>query len=839
MPVHVEPKKVNKDSRRPGSSGQLEVLIWQDSVAAAPPVASIGFVDDSSPPRSATEQADAAAAVRLGPHAAAAAAAAAAEKPQYQPMSRPGDADGHKKAQKEQTLKEPREQKEQKERPLEFQRGSASDRVSERSASVRASKEREAGGTGAVLVGASDILGGGSSSSSASSSRSSSPDDTLATQPYRDSSGKWHSGSTPPEKPRGTNGRGMSDVAVAPQHTLNSGLPAPSGPAGKKPLKRPISGRAKGGGFGGGQIWKTTPRVDEASLTNLKTKAGSTDGTDAVGLFAISSVKQASRAVVPPGGGGASAAAVKHQQLQTRRETLLACRQAEAALARSSKEENQERASTARKQLLLEQVMSDSTQAEPSMHERAMLLAGLDPASNGAGHAPGGRQPTPPDAGAAAKTQGAQSWRKPAIPRAACRAKAPKATPLQAMLARVSKRRPSMSESPLVVFSVDGCLADACSPLGAGFASGGSGASVDFDVKHCQQSQLHVRPGLILGLRSLLPAFQLALCTRMPPPQLKELLHLLDDASINVDAIYVAHGGDEHGAAGERRQSGWGRNGAGAANAVCDYSRVLSDFSIAPTDASKRMLVVSAINLAPEEVQSRSGRQLLFERARNNAAQPHFVSAVPAPLKDGADAPAMLLVPNPRNHDEFLAMHSLVLARHIYQLEHKEGWHRGFDLLQKAAGGEEEVERVVCFRAVGGSAAPSAQVGNAREDGGWFERSESDEQRQLQAREAHGDRRWSRYRFAAIRCANLDDERMPRYQLVSAKGDGAAKAKAKLAKLGSKGGKGKGTEQEQNQDEKASRAPIGESPIATRSVLLIGDDHACSGLISPKSQALI
>lgn len=278
------------------------------------------------------------------------------------------------------------------------------------------------------------------------------------------------------------------------------------------------------------------------------------------------------------------------------------------------------------------------------------------------------------------------------------------------LLSRMAQRRPHMEGLPLVIIAVEGTVLDVCCGGAGYFADGGE----------LQKPVLHVRPGLVEGLRCLSSAFQIALATQLGRKPLLQLLKHLDSHSVAVDAIYMLSGASGAGGSGggdgasAAAPSGWGhRAAAAAANTTQDYTAVYSDFGIRSHEVGQRVLVVSALNLDLDEVSARDGSRLLYTpsvSAPNFAARlptpvdlserfDHAGGAEPSNLLPGAAAsssssspredrprlsaasavpraagggsgivPVVLLVPNPMSHAEFRALPMTAVASAVHAL---------------------------------------------------------------------------------------------------------------------------------------------------------------------------
>ena len=86
------------------------------------------------------------------------------------------------------------------------------------------------------------------------------------------------------------------------------------------------------------------------------------------------------------------------------------------------------------------------------------------------------------------------------------------------LLSRMAQRRPHMEGLPLVIIAVEGTMLDVCCGSRGYFADGGE----------LQKPTLHVRPGLVDGLRSISASFQVALATQLGRKPLLQLLKHLD-----------------------------------------------------------------------------------------------------------------------------------------------------------------------------------------------------------------------------------------------------------------------------------------------------------------------
>ena len=259
------------------------------------------------------------------------------------------------------------------------------------------------------------------------------------------------------------------------------------------------------------------------------------------------------------------------------------------------------------------------------------------------------------------------------------------------LLSRMAQRRPHMEGLPLVIIAVEGTMLDVCCGSRGYFADGGE----------LQKPTLHVRPGLVDGLRSISASFQVALATQLGRKPLLQLLKHLDSNSVTLDAIYLLPGGD--GIGGE--PSGWGhRATTAAASTTQDYAVVYSDFGISPHEVGQRVLVVSALNLDLDEVRERDGSRLLFtpsvsapnfavrlpnpvdlSQQFDEASTEHTNGVTPSPRHTGSEVqatsllgsfdceggsivPVVLLVPNPMSHTEFRALPMTAVASAVHAL---------------------------------------------------------------------------------------------------------------------------------------------------------------------------
>lgn len=264
------------------------------------------------------------------------------------------------------------------------------------------------------------------------------------------------------------------------------------------------------------------------------------------------------------------------------------------------------------------------------------------------------------------------------------------------LLSRMAQRRPHMEGLPLVIIAVEGAVLDVCCGSGGYFCDGGE----------LQKPTLHVRPGLVDGLRCISTSFQVALATQLGRKPLLQLLRHLDANSVALDAIYMMPGGLGPGGSGGEEgsnstaASGWGhRATAAATNTTHDYSVVYSDFGITPPEVSHRVLVVSSLNLDLDEVAERNGSRLLFTPS---VSAPNFAVRLPTPVDlsakfdqvstNGATVsprradcsaatgssvgggnshftvPVTLLVPNPMSHAEFRALPMTAVASAVHAL---------------------------------------------------------------------------------------------------------------------------------------------------------------------------
>ena len=261
------------------------------------------------------------------------------------------------------------------------------------------------------------------------------------------------------------------------------------------------------------------------------------------------------------------------------------------------------------------------------------------------------------------------------------------------LLSRMARRRPHMDGLPLVIIAVEGAMLDVCCGSRGYFADGGE----------LQKPTLHVRPGLVDGLRCISTSFQVALATQLGRKPLLQLLKHLDSNSVALDAIYMLPGASGPGDSGSGDEvggesSGWGhRAAAAAARTTQDYSVVYSDFGISPNEVENRVLVVSALNLDLDEVRERDGSRLLFtpsvsapnfatrlpapvdlskqfdqasiEHANGPTTSPRYTDAVGSSHSSGQPVvPVVLLVPNPMSHAEFKALPMTAVASAVQAL---------------------------------------------------------------------------------------------------------------------------------------------------------------------------
>lgn len=132
------------------------------------------------------------------------------------------------------------------------------------------------------------------------------------------------------------------------------------------------------------------------------------------------------------------------------------------------------------------------------------------------------------------------------------------AAEVEALVEKVAQRRPELDSRPLLVFAVEGALADGCSCPCYFTASGGHKSAV-----------VHLRPGLASGLLALLRYFQVALVAQLPTHHLVNFLNYLSAAEVRVDALYVLSESTDSAAVAT---SGWGSSrGRFAAAAIHDY----------------------------------------------------------------------------------------------------------------------------------------------------------------------------------------------------------------------------------------------------------------------------
>lgn len=269
------------------------------------------------------------------------------------------------------------------------------------------------------------------------------------------------------------------------------------------------------------------------------------------------------------------------------------------------------------------------------------------------------------------------------------------------LLSRMAQRRPHMEGLPLVIIAVEGAILDVCCGSRGYFSDGGE----------LQKPTLHVRPGLVDGLRCISTSFQVALATQLGRKPLLQLLKHLDSNSVALDAIYMLPGpsGPGRSASGDGvrsgESSGWGhRATAAAASTTQDYSIVYSDFGVSPNEIGNRVLVVSALNLDLDEIRERDGSRLLFTPS---VSAPNFAARLPAPVdlsekfdqastenanglstsqrftdsdvttahpvgsshsSDQSIVPVVLLVPNPMSHAEFRALPMTAVASAVHAL---------------------------------------------------------------------------------------------------------------------------------------------------------------------------
>ena len=310
----------------------------------------------------------------------------------------------------------------------------------------------------------------------------------------------------------------------------------------------------------------------------------------------------------------------------------------------------------------------------------------------------------------------------------------------EALLSRMAQRRPHMSDLPLVIMVLEGTALDVCCTRSPYYADGGALVT----------PSLHVRPGLVEGLRSLCGAFQLVLATQLSRKPLLRLLKHLDSEGVRADAIYMLP------AAGA--PSGWGHRAGGnaaACNTTQDFRAVYADFDIAPADVGRRVLIVSAINLDLNEVAEREGTRLLYTPS---VSAPNFASRLPAPVdlseqfeatspgpsveagEGGGEGeaegvvPVVLLVPNPLASAEFRALPMPAVAAAVQALSGANsaaaaqaratngsepgGWLRGFDaidarrLVGRAAALDCPLKKVTAVRRCRRGEGAAASLGN-------------------------------------------------------------------------------------------------------------------------------